>query len=256
MSVNKLVYLGDGGLEFEEFNVEGSTFSPVGKITYQDASIPELARVSSTVREMAEISALCNDSRLALDEKTGIYTSVGEPTEGALRVLVEKIGTPVTANGTANGNGKASALHNMDKSSTWYENQARRLATYEFSRDRKSMSVLVGDSNTQRLLVKGAPEALISRCSHAVIGASSHRVPMDQKVSDLLMKEITAYGNRGLRVIALASRDVSPTDPRLHNSKTTKDYLELEQGLTLIGLVGMSDPPRPEVASSIRKVST
>ena len=253
MSVNKIVYLGDQGLEFEEFDVEGSTFSPVGKITHNGVSIAELARVSSTVREMAEISALCNDSRLALDEKTGTYTSVGEPTEGALRVLVEKIGTPTTANGTANGNGKASALHNMDKSTTWYENQAPRLATYEFSRDRKSMSVLVGDSDAQRLLVKGAPEALISRCSHAVVGASSHRVPMSQKVSDLLMKEITAYGNRGLRVIALASRDVSPTDLRLHNSKTTKDYLELEQGLTLIGLVGMSDPPRPEVVGSIRK---
>ncbi len=255
MSVNKFVYLGGKGLDFEEFDVEGSTFSPMGKITYQGADIPDLPGASSTIREMAEIASLCNDARLALDEKTGIYSSIGEPTEGALRVLVEKIGAPVLPNGDAklNGNGKATALQNMDKACNWYEHRSPRLATYEFSRDRKSMSVLVGDSTKQRLLVKGAPEAILARCTHAVHGASSVRVPLSQARIDLLMNEVTEYGNRGLRVIALASVDVDPANPRLHNAKTTKDYLELEQKLTLIGLVGMLDPPRPEVAASIRK---
>ena len=253
MSVNKMVYINENGTGLEEYEVEGSTFNPNGRITYRESHNPELAAESTTVREIAEISALCNDAQLAYDEKTNTYSSVGEPTEGALRVLVEKIGAPVSVNGNANGNGKASALDTMAKASSWYESHAPRLATYEFSRDRKSMSVLVGSDNKQRLLVKGAPEALLERCSHVVLGASSKRVPINEKLSQLILKELTDYGNRGLRVIALASAEVPPNEPLLKNAKTTRDYFMLEQNLTLVGLVGMLDPPRPEVRDSIRK---
>lgn len=253
MSVNKLVYLNENGSDLEEYGVEGSTFTPVGKITRNGQETHDLASTSSTVRQMAEISALCNDAQLALDEKSGIYSSVGEPTEGALKVLVEKIGAPSTTNGYANGNGKASAIDTMAKASTWYESQATRLATYEFSRDRKSMSVLVGDPANQRLLVKGAPEALLERCSHVIIGANGKRVPITEQLSALLLKELTEYGNKGLRVIGLASASVDPSEPLFKNAKTTRDYFMLEQNLTLVGLVGMLDPPRPEVKASIKQ---
>jgi Ca2+ transporting ATPase len=200
---------------------------------------------------MAEISALCNDAQLALDAKTGVYSSVGEPTEGALRVLVEKIGTPESTKKAQNGN--AALADPLSKASSWYERRAPRLATYEFSRDRKSMSVLVGDNNSQRLLVKGAPEAVIDRCTHAILGANGKKVKLTKKLSEALLKEVTDYGNRGLRVIALASAEDVQGNPLLKKAKTTEDYLKLEQNLTLVGLVGMLDPPRPEVAGSIRK---
>ncbi|KFY77337.1 hypothetical protein V499_03236 [Pseudogymnoascus sp. VKM F-103] len=251
MSVNKLVYLNESGSDLEEFDVEGTTFSPEGKVRFQGTQVTDLAATSYTVEQIAEISALCNDAQLALDEKTGIYSSVGEPTEGALRVLVEKIGTPESSKKAQNGN---SALADpLSKSSSWYERRAPRLATYEFSRDRKSMSVLVGDKNSQRLLVKGAPEAIIERCTHAVLGANGKKVKLTKKLSELLLKEVVDYGNRGLRVIALASIEDVESNPLLKKAKTTEDYLKLEQNLTLVGLVGMLDPPRPEVAGSIKK---
>ncbi|OBT93360.1 hypothetical protein VE01_08766 [Pseudogymnoascus verrucosus] len=251
MSVNKLVYLNESGSDLEEFDVEGTTFSPEGKVRFQGTQVTDLAATSYTVEQIAEISALCNDAQLALDDKTGIYSSVGEPTEGALRVLVEKIGTPESSKKAQNGN---SALADpLSKSSSWYERRAPRLATYEFSRDRKSMSVLVGDKNSQRLLVKGAPEAIIERCTHAVLGANGKKVKLTKKLSELLLKEVVDYGNRGLRVIALASVEDVESNPLLKKAKTTEDYLKLEQNLTLVGLVGMLDPPRPEVAGSIKK---
>ncbi|OBT74941.1 calcium-translocating P-type ATPase, SERCA-type [Pseudogymnoascus sp. 05NY08] len=251
MSVNKLVYLNESGSDLEEFDVEGTTFSPEGKVRFQGTLVSDLAATSYTVEQIAEISALCNDAQLALDAKTGIYSSVGEPTEGALRVLVEKIGTPESSKKAQNGN---SALADpLSKSSSWYERRAPRLATYEFSRDRKSMSVLVGDKNSQRLLVKGAPEAIIDRCTHAILGANGKRVKLTKKLSELLLKEVVDYGNRGLRVIALASIEDVESNPLLKKAKTTDDYLKLEQNLTLVGLVGMLDPPRPEVAGSIKK---
>ncbi|KFY36342.1 hypothetical protein V494_05091 [Pseudogymnoascus sp. VKM F-4513 (FW-928)] len=246
MSVNKLVYLNESGSDLEEFDVEGTTFSPEGKVSFQGTHVPDLAATSSTVEQIAEISALCNDAQLALDAKTGVYSSVGEPTEGALRVLVEKIGTPESSKKLQNGDP-------LSRASSWYENRAPRLATYEFSRDRKSMSVLVGDKNSQRLLVKGAPEAIIERCTHAILGADGKKVKLTKKLSGLLLKEVVDYGNRGLRVIALASVEDVESNPLLKKAKTTDDYLKLEQNMTLVGLVGMLDPPRPEVSGSIKK---
>ena len=76
---------------------------------------------------------------------------------------------------------------------------------------------------------------------------------MSKNLSEILLKEVVDYGNRGLRVIALASLEDVASNPLLKSAKSTSDYSNLEQKLTLLGLVGMEDPPRPEVAGSIRK---
>ncbi|OAA64450.1 endoplasmic reticulum calcium P-type ATPase [Niveomyces insectorum RCEF 264] len=246
MSVNKVVYLGDNGRDLEELDVEGTTFSPRGVIKAAATGQPvtDVAQTSSTVRQMAEVAALCNDARLAYDSLTGTYSNIGEPTEGALRVLAEKIG-PVAPAETA----PADLIH---YASAWYEKKYTHLATYEFSRDRKSMSVLVRDGTAEKLMVKGAPESIIERCTHTLAGAKGKKVPLTRDLSELLLREVVDYGNRGLRVIALASVDVVSGDARTRSAKTTAEYAALEQNMTLLGLVGMLDPPRPEVPMSIR----
>ncbi|CZT09786.1 calcium-transporting ATPase sarcoplasmic/endoplasmic reticulum type [Rhynchosporium graminicola] len=251
MSVNKIVYISEAGNDLEELDVQGTTFAPQGKITSRGSIVSNVAASSSTIFQMTEVAALCNDAQLSFDAKTGTYSNVGESTEGALRVLVEKIGTTDSAQ-----NQKRSAAATQDclhLSSSWYEARTPRLATYEFSRDRKSMSVLVGSKTQQKLLVKGAPESIIDRCTHTLVGANGKRVPMTKALTDLLLKEVVDYGNRGLRVIALASVEDVASNPLLKNAKSTAQYSQLEQKLTLLGLVGMLDPPRPEVAGSIRK---
>lgn len=251
MSVNKIVYLHELGNDLEELDVEGTTFSPLGSIRAKGKVVTDVAKTSSTVFQMAEVAALCNDAQLALDSKSGNYSNVGEPTEGALRVLVEKIGTADSAENQVRAS--ITAEDGLHLASTWYEKRNPRLATYEFSRDRKSMSVLVGSGKHQKLLVKGAPEAIIDRCTHTLLGANGKKAPMSKKISDILLREVVDYGNRGLRVIALASLDDVGSNPLLKNAKTTAEYSQLEQNLTFLGLVGMLDPPRPEVAGSIRK---
>ena len=251
MSVSKLVYLNNSGSGLEEIDVEGTTFAPNGRLSVNGNPVENLAASSETVLKMAEVAALCNEAQLAYDSKNSTFSNVGEPTEGALRALVEKIGSPDLA-----FNQKRSILSTQEKlhyASKFYENQSPLQATYEFSRDRKSMSVLVGHGKQQRLLVKGAPESLLDRCSHALLGSSGRKVPLSKKLIGFLSEEVVEYGNRGLRVIALASVDNVASNPLLRNAKTTDEYAQLEQGMTLIGLVGMLDPPRPEVAESIRK---
>lgn len=251
MSVNKIVFISEDSTGLEEIDVEGTSFAPEGAISFRGQRLENPAASSATIRQMSEVAALCNEAKLALDSKNGTYSIVGEPTEGALRVLVEKIGTPNAAfNSSRSGMPPTERLH---YSSKYYEGQARILATYEFSRDRKSMSVLVDGQNTQRLLVKGAPESILDRCSHVLIGSQGKKVALSGKVSNLISKEVVDYGNRGLRVIALASVENVGSNPLLKTAKTTTEYTKLEQNMTLIGLVGMLDPPRPEVVHSISK---
>jgi Ca2+ transporting ATPase len=115
------------------------------------------------------------------------------------------------------------------------------------------MSVLVGTGKDQRLLVKGAPESILERCSYVLLGANGPRVPLTKTHSDLLSTEIVEYGNRGLRVIALATVDDVAANPLVKKAKTSEEYAQLERNMTLIGLVAMLDPPRVEVADSIKK---
>lgn len=248
MSVNKIVYISENGNGLEEYDVEGTTFEPEGNIVADGKVVSNIVQDSPTIFRMAECAALCNDAQLAFDAEKGTYSNVGEPTEGALRVLVEKIGTTESH---LTSRAKLSAEDRLNFSSSWYEKRAPRLATYEFSRDRKSMSVLVGNQSQQRLLVKGAPESIIDRCTSVVVGKNGKQVKMTNKLSELLLKEVVEYGNRGLRVIALASVDDVASNPLLKKATSTKEYSQIEQNLTLLGLVGMLDPPRPEVARSI-----
>lgn len=251
MSVNKIVFITEDGKGLEEFDVEGTSFAPEGEITFQGKPRENLAASSSTVRQICEVTALCNDSALSLDPKTGTHVLIGEPTEGALRVLVEKIGTPDRDYNAHRAH--ISASERLHRASQYYEDKHPRLATYEFSRDRKSMSVLVKNSTTQRLLVKGAPEGILDRCTHVIAGEHGKKVPLNKHMASLISKELVDYGNRGLRILALASVEDVGSNPLLKTAKTTKDYAKLEQNMTLIGLVGMLDPPRPEVRASIAK---
>ena len=251
MSVNKLVYLNESGTGLEEVDVEGTTFAPSGNLVSNGKRVENLAASSTTILKIAEVAAMCNEAQLSFDSKNGTYSTVGEPTEGALRVLVEKIGSPDPVYDKQRKSLPIQeTLHHASK---FYADLCPIQATYEFSRDRKSMSVLVGKGGQQRLLVKGAPESILERCSHALLGPNGRKVSLDKRLAGFISGEVIEYGNRGLRVIALACIDDVSPNPLLHTAKTTDEYTELEQEMTLIGLVGMLDPPRPEVAESIRK---
>ena len=251
MSVNKIVYLNESGTGLEEIDVQGTTYAPEGGILHDGKYMNDLAASRSTVAKMVEVSALCNESQLSFDSKSKVFSRVGEPTEGALRVLVEKIGTPeISVNQSARALPTQDRLHHSSK---YYEAKNPLLATYEFSRDRKSMSVLVGDEKQQRLLVKGAPESVLDRCSHALLGSNGRRVSLSENLKTILSQEVVDYGNRGLRVIALASVENVASNPLTSSAKNTEEYTRLETDMTLLGLIGMLDPPRPEVAQSIRK---
>ncbi len=135
----------------------------------------------------------------------------GEPTEAALVEAARQAG--------------------LDKNDL--EQAAPRVGELPFDSERKLMSTLhTCPGGGLRLCVKGAPDVLLSRCT----------LTPARRAAALAANDDMAKG--ALRVLAVAVRDLDRRPARL-----TSDALERD--LTFLGLVGMMDPPRPEVRAAV-----
>lgn len=251
MSVARFLTVEQGG--FAEYNVGGTTFAPIGSITTLDGAHADKTRVrTKAVDKLVEISAICNDAKIAYNAESDSYANIGEPTEAALKVLVEKL-----ASDQDHFNASLASMTAASRSTAvndHYESRIERLLTFEFSRDRKSMSVLTKRDGEHTLLVKGAPESVLERCTSVLLpdGVS----PLSDKVREAIAEKQLAYGRAGLRVLALAYVDETDGDVSHYKTDRAEDYVKFEQSMTFVGLVGMLDPPRPEVRDAIAKCRT
>jgi Ca2+-transporting ATPase len=115
----------------------------------------------------------------------------------------------------------------------------QRLAEAPFSSERRMMSVTVRSGDETWVLTKGAPEAVLPHCTaHATPTGTA---PLDEAARDAWLALNGELGGRALRVLALAARPATPAD----------QASLAEEGLTLLALVGIADPPRPEAAAAI-----
>lgn len=115
------------------------------------------------------------------------------------------------------------------------------------------MSVLVSRQSTgaYSLFVKGAPESVVDRCDTVLVNGKT--IPLTAPLRQQILAQTLEYGKHGLRTLALAFKDESDKDVGHYKSQSTADYARFEQGLTFVSLVGMLDPPRPEVKDAIAK---
>jgi len=259
----------DGNIVVEEHPISGFSYSPEGSISGVEHSREVKNNPKGAVADVAAVSALCNDANIvgnnSPEGSSKIYERIGEPTEAALCVLTEKLGgkspdiqfdlTP-----------KSRASANV---SAWRADHPRQ-ATLEFNRDRKSMSVLASKwsstaPNGNRLLVKGAPNLLLERCTHAKL-RDGRVVKLDGKLRREIEKQTTFLATRPLRCLAFAVKETEQLEDSLktYSPRVAGDtrhpllsdpnnYRAIESGLTWVGMVGIKDPARPEVAESINK---
>eukprot|EP00276_Gloeochaete_wittrockiana_P002547 CAMPEP_0184671194 /NCGR_PEP_ID=MMETSP0308-20130426/85354_1 /TAXON_ID=38269 /ORGANISM="Gloeochaete witrockiana, Strain SAG 46.84" /LENGTH=1039 /DNA_ID=CAMNT_0027118277 /DNA_START=124 /DNA_END=3243 /DNA_ORIENTATION=- len=254
MSVSKVVVIDTvstaGVASLRELDVEGTTFAPVGDIRENGARIPHPAGLGN-LAEVAKIASVCNDSSLQHNPKTDTFEKMGEPTEVALVVLTEKIGHPDPSENSALL--KAKPSNRVLAVNKYWASLHEKKATLEFSRDRKSMSVLVApktspDSNI--LFVKGAPENILGRSTHVRL-ASGQVVPLTDTIKRQIEEKTFKLGEeQTLRCIGFAYRDSAPALSEFDFSNPSKFYV-YEQNLVFVGLAGMLDPPRTEVKDSI-----
>ncbi|KAF9050639.1 calcium ATPase [Hymenopellis radicata] len=247
MSVSSFIVVDATTQAPREFSVEGSTFSPEGSVQACDGKGGRDDLLSGPIQRLAEISSICNDSRIAYNADKNTYANVGEPTEAALKVLVEKIGCL-----DASVMKSLSSLSPAERTNAVNDHFAAtlpRLLTFEFSRDRKMMSVLVKRGAGGSLFAKGAPESVIERCTTVLI--DGHTIPLTPQLRSALLERTVEFGSKGLRTLALAYADVQDIDVTHYHSNSATDYSRFEQNLTFVSVVGMLDPPRPEVKEAI-----
>jgi P-type Ca2+ transporter type 2C len=198
------------------YSVEGEGYSTEGKIL-------RVAGESETALDPFLMAmALANDAAVRDGE------IVGDPTEAALVVLAEKGGLDV------------------DETRRAYP----RAAEVPFDSDYKFMATFHeledGGRKVVRCFVKGAPDVLLARSSHAR-GADGSALPLDD-ARDRVLAENDRIAGEGLRVLAVASRDFDPA-----TFDVGGDLLDQVQGLTLLALVGIVDPPRKEAKDAIAR---
>ena len=138
-----------------------------------------------------------------------MFEKVGEATETALTVLVEKMNVFNTDKSRLSPHELAMA------SNTIIRQKYRKEFTLEFSRDRKSMSTYVttatqGATSGQqkaKMFVKGAPESVIERCTH--IRCGTEKIPMTPQIKQEILNLVHQYGSGGdtLRCLALGAID-------------------------------------------------
>ncbi|KAI3627870.1 P-type Ca(2+) transporter [Malassezia furfur] len=230
----------------KEYDVSGTSFGPEGELSLQGERVSEVNQPGSAMQALVETCAVCNDAKISMPSP-GQYKALGQATEAALKTLVEKIGHHDTAEQTRLEVYEPTLRANAV--SARYAEQLPRLLTLEFSRDRKLMSTLVRHPVAgSRLLVKGAPESVLERCTSVYVDAET-RTPLNESQLRALQAKLEAYGREGLRALAVAVRDHVQVD----NPLAPVDAQALERDLSLVGIVGMRDPPRPEVRAAIQE---
>ncbi|CAM4667075.1 hypothetical protein PO909_007939 [Leuciscus waleckii] len=231
----------------KEFTISGSTYAPDGQVFHEGK--PVRCSQYDALVELASICALCNDSSLDFNEAKGVYEKVGEATETALTCLVEKMNVFDTERKGLSKVELANACNSVIKQ------LMKKEFTLEFSRDRKSMSVYCTPnkprSSIGKMFVKGAPEGVIDRCTHIRVGGN--KVPLTAGIKEKILSVIREYGTGRdtLRCLALATRD-NPLSKESLVLEDSNRFIEYETDLTFVGCVGMLDPPRAEVAASIK----
>ena len=249
--------------KLQTYTVEGVSYKPLGRVrnTLTRTPFNYITEDAVALQYFALCITLCNETRLCFADGTQgpRYTFHGEPTEAALKVLVEKLGCPDISINAANLQNPSRT--NPEAFGMYWASQLRRIAILEFTRDRKSMSVFCLNDKTGNLvqLVKGAPECILERCTSYML-PNGHIVPLSIKMQQEIMNKTESMGYQGLRVLALAlSLTPSLSFQSLNEGSETREklndpnnYITYETNLTFCGLVGVLDPPRPEVKDAIK----
>ncbi len=197
------------------FTLDGDGYAPAGVLRLDEAKVD--AADYAILDELALAATLCNDA--ALRNRDAAWTVEGDPMEGALLAFAGKIGVQVERARRA-----------------WPRTDA-----IAFDARHRFMATLHHDHEHHALVyVKGAPERVLEMCG-GQRSPGAAREPLDRARWERLAAQVAGQGQR---VLALAMLPVARTT-------TVLEHSDVAGGLTLLGMVGMIDPPRPEAIAAI-----
>jgi magnesium-transporting ATPase (P-type) len=201
--------------------VSGAGYAPLGGFEAAGSALDPSAHAE--LQRLARCALLCNDARLhhdgvAEDSATG-WVLAGDPTEGALLTLALKTGLALeSASQTFPRRGEIP-----------FESEHRYMATLHHAHTGE-------EEGRAFVLLKGAPEAVLDLCVTDTTGA-----PLDRATWQLRVDQAAGDGQR---VLALAECE-------LQSGTQDISMADVVPRFTLLGLVGLMDPPRPEAVAAV-----
>lgn len=199
--------------------VTGTGYEPVGDLRMKDA--PVEPSEDAVLIELIRAGLLCNDAKLNMHDHE--WTVDGDPMEGALLCLAGKAGIDVEAT----------------------RKRFPRRDEIPFDTEHRFMASLHHDHEGESFIVlKGAPERVVSMCSSALTATGNETIDADHWHA-----QTDTFASEGLRVIAVARKAVT-------RDTGTLQFDDVEHDLTLTGLIGLIDPPRDEAIQAVAECRT
>ncbi len=235
--------------------------------------VRELVRQGAVVKRLSAVETLGSTSVICTD-KTGtltenrmrpiaIWTPAGEldfehsddiapsPAHSTLTAVARALAACSNADLEA-GTGDPTELALLDAASRLHENtsvahrESHRRAHFHFDPVLKLMSTLDDYDGALWVHSKGAPEALLPRCT-TIVGRDGKERQLGVREREEVERLVATYASRGLRVLGAARRKLPIDAPSPERRE------QAESGLCLLGLVAMFDPPRAEVPDAVAR---
>ena len=205
----------------ERISVTGQGYRPEGQFLLDGRPLDPKAH--PLLLGALWIGLLCNDAELR--EENGAFRVIGDPTEGALVVAGLKAGLS--------------------------KNAIPRVSELPFDSERKRMTTIHPAENFPLAVsapyvaaVKGAPDVVLAHCT--ALASASGPIALTPEKRERIAAMNESLASQGLRVLAVAYRPL----PGVPEEPTPE---EIERDLVFLGLLGMQDPPRPEVPEALAK---
>ena len=224
----------------EFFTISGHGYTPTGEFLHNQEKI-NLADYPAALTNLW-VAALNNDAGLEISgtsqgKKT--YRMIGDPTEGALIVAAVKAGARYK-----DLNGAYPRVQEIP-----FDSDRKRMLTINHIKDPRPEDISPLYDNQQReryaITVKGAPDIVLKYCTQYQ-RMDDRTSPLDEDERMRILAANDLMTQDALRVLGMAYR-ITPQPPEID------DVASLEKNLVFVGLIGMIDPPRPEVPSALEK---
>ncbi len=199
--------------DFPHIQVTGAGYVPEGEFQLDGKVF--LADEKPDLLALLETGLKCSHARIA--QENGNWYAIGDPTEAALVVAASKAGLEIMES-------------------------TELVSEFSFDSRRKRMTIVENRQDARIAHVKGAPEVILERCTRIQEGTQER--DMTEADREAVIKAYQAMAQEGLRTLAMSRRTL-PEGLALEEEGVEKE-------LTLLGIVGMIDPPRPEVQDAIR----
>ncbi len=201
-----------------KIKVTGVGYEPVG----QFIPSPVGTSYEKDLLSLLKVALSCNNARVnPPDQEHPTWTSLGDQTEAALKVVALKYGLDEKAIAAS----------------------SPRIHEIPFDARRKRMTTIHREADSEVAFVKGAPREVLQLCTHILVNGESR--PISESTRIEIMSANDEYSRAALRVLGLAQRELPPRSGAFTSEA-------IEQNLTFLGLIAMMDPPRPEVERAIQ----